>query len=407
MKTRRQFLAISAGLGAAALLAACGQSGQSSASASTAASPATSKPAASAAAPASAAGASAGASQALSIDPDHPVKPRVATLEEELALPQSVLDGARAEGSFTFISSINKDVGKVMGDAFSKRYPEITMQYQEASEEVRTVRTLTEYKAGRNKVDVAMGIGGFMEEYRNANALTPLKDLPAYANYDVPFRDAKDMWAGVRAQLWSLGYNTNKVKAADLPKTWDDLADPKWKGRIGLGDRPQLWVLQLWKAWGADRTTAFLKKLFANDVQRRKEGIDASAKLMAAGEYDLYLPVAPYHIENLVRANSPAAWFTPDPLPVAFSDIALLAKSPHPNAGKVFLNWYLSREGQAVYSKADFAVPTHPVLRSDRQYLGMWADAFLGKPWAVENSDDEAAYMPDIRKLWQSLWVGA
>jgi ABC-type Fe3+ transport system substrate-binding protein len=402
VKTRREFLAISAGAGALALLAACGQAAQPAASSSSAGT--ASKPASAAAGQAAA---SAGASEALSIDPDHPAKPKVATLEEELALPQTVLDAAKTEGAFSFISSINKDVARVTLDGFKKRYPFLDPQYQEASEEVRTVRTLTEYKAGKNKVDVAMGIGGFMEEYRKADALTALKDLPAYANYDVPFRDSQDLWAGVRAQLWSVGYNTSKVKAAELPKTWDEFTTAQWKGRIGVGDRPQLWILQLWKTWGAERTTDFLKKFFANDPQRRKEGLDASAKLLGAGEYDVYVPAAPYRIEGLVHDGTPVGWHTPDPLPVAFSDITILAKSPHPNAAKVFVNWFLSREGQAVYSKADYAVPVHPALRSDKQYLGMFADAFLGKPWAVENSDDEAKFMPDIRKVWQPLWVGA
>jgi ABC-type Fe3+ transport system substrate-binding protein len=398
VKTRREFLASAAGAGALLMLAACGQTGTASPSLA-----AESRPAASAAAPK----ASAAASDVPATDPSKPVKPKVATLEEELALPRTVLDGAKKEGKLAWISSINTEPAKVTMEGFKKRYPFIDIQHQEASEEVRTVRTLTEFKAGKNKVDVAMQIGGFISEYKAAKALASLNDLPAYANYDVPFRDHEDLWAGGRSDFWGMGYKTDKVKPSDLPKNWEDLADPVWKARFGLGDRPQLWTVELWTTWGADRTTAFLKKLFANQPQRRKEGLDASAKLLAAGEYDIYVPTAPYRAQGLKDAGSPVGWYSPSPVPLAFADVVILASSPNPNAAKVFVNWFLSREGQGVYTKADHAVPVHPALRLDRDYLGIFADQFLGKPWAVRGPDDEAKFMPDIRKLWQSLWVGA
>ncbi|HEX6512876.1 MAG TPA: hypothetical protein VF157_11285, partial [Chloroflexota bacterium] len=143
-----------------------------------------------------------------------------------------------------------------------------------------------------------------------------------------------------------------------------------------------------------------------NDPQRRKEGLDAAAKLLGAGEFDLFIPAAPYRIQGLIEQKTPVSWHTPDPLPVSFSDTVILTKAPNPNAAKVFANWFLSREGQAVYSKADFAAPTHPALRHDKQYLGMFADVFQAKPWAAQTPEDEQTYMPAIRKLWQPLWIG-
>ncbi|HEX6511481.1 MAG TPA: extracellular solute-binding protein, partial [Chloroflexota bacterium] len=150
-----------------------------------------------------------------------------------MALPPSVLDAARKEGKLSWVSSVDDAPAKTVIDAFRKRYPEIEVQYLQGSEEVRTIRTLTELKAGRNKTDVVQGVGGFMTEYRNAAALAPLTDLPAYANYDVPFRDSDNLWASFRMQLWAIGYNTDKVKEAELPQTWEELATPKWKGRFG------------------------------------------------------------------------------------------------------------------------------------------------------------------------------
>jgi len=327
------------------------------------------------------------------------------TLEQELALPSALVDAATKEGKLSFISSIDKNVAKGVFDVFKKRYPAIAVDYQEGSEEVRTVRTLTEFKTGRGKIDVVMGIGGFLSEYRTAGALSSLADLPAATEYEPPYRGNQFEWAGVRVQLWGIGRNTDLVKDAEAPKSWDDLVDDRWKGRVGLGDRPQLWVQQLWKVWGPDRTTAFLKKLFANKPQRRKEGLDASAQLLAAGEFGLYVPAAPYRIEGLRQTKSPVTWLSPEPISVAASEIVILQKSPSPNAAKVFTNWFLSREGQATYSKADFAVPAHPALRDDTAYLGMFADSFKGKQWTIRTPEDEEVLLPAVRKVWSDLWT--
>lgn len=339
-------------------------------------------------------------------DPATASEIRVKTLEEELALPASVLDAARGEGKLTFIASIDEKNMRPILEAFTKRYPGIAPQYQEASEEVRSVRTLTEFKAGRASIDVVGGIGGFLKEFNEAGALRRLDDLPAYRNYDQPFRGKNSEWAGTALRFWGIGYNTDKVKPEELPGTWEELGDPRWKGRFGLGDRPQLWAQQLWKAWGPERTTAFLRKLFANDPQRRKEGLGASARLLGAGEYDLYIPAGTHTIRDLAERGSPVGWHSPSPLTVAVSEAAMLAKSPSPNAGIVFLNWFVSREGQDAYAKADNIVPTHPALRLKEENFGPFAGRIIGQPWSIREPDDEVETLPQVREVWQPLWIG-
>lgn len=339
-------------------------------------------------------------------DPAKATEVRVKTLEDELALPPSVLDAARREGKVTFISSIDEANMRPILAAFRKRYQGIAPQYQEASEEVRSVRTLTEFKAGRASVDVVGGIGGFLKEFNEAKALRKLDDLPAFKNYDQPFRGKESEWAGTALRFWGIGYNTEKVKPDQLPRTWEELGDPRWKGRFGLGDRPQLWAQQLWKAWGPERTTEFLRKLFANEPQRRKEGLGASARLLGAGEYDLYIPAGTHTIRDLAGRGSPVGWHSPSPLTVAVSEAALLATSPSPSAGIVFLNWFLSREGQDAYAKADSIVPTHPALRLTAEYYGGYADRIVGQPWSIREPDDEVETLPEVRRVWQPLWIG-
>jgi iron(III) transport system substrate-binding protein len=333
------------------------------------------------------------------------VQPKLATLEQELALPDAVLEAARREGRVVIVSSWdNSDVGKFL-EAFKRRYPGIDVQYQEANQEVRTIRTLTEIKAGRNRVDLVSSIAGFLSEYKAAKALVPLDDLPAYANYEFPFRDPENEWIGYQLQIWGIGYNTETVKPADLPRTWDDLTDPKWRGRIGLGDRPNLWLQAIFKEWGPERGADFTRRLFANNPQRRKEGLDALANLLGAGEFDIVIPASTSRIERTVKRGAPVGWTAVDPLMVAPGDLAIL-KGPHPNAARVFVNWAISREGNEAFWQAIPDVMAHPAILPQRQNLGMFADALQGRQWSVRLPEDEHTILPGVRQVWNEYFIG-
>src|SRR5581483_2481560 len=335
--SRRRMLQLLLGSAGATLLAACGSQASAPAGSGQASAPSASQRAAAA------------AKSSSSPVPDTTTlftgKPKLATLEEELALPESVLQAATKEGKLALIASwTNNAALQKFFDAFKKRYPGIDIQYQTAEEQVRTVRTLTEFKAGRAAADVVDSIAGAITQFQSAGALLALNDLPAYSNYDEPLVDESHQWASYQVNIWGVAYNTSSVKPADVPKTWDDLTLPKWKGRIGLANRPQLWAQTLWKEWGAERTTDFLKKLFANNPQRRNEGLDAIISLVGAGEMDLCVPAQTHRVEGLVQQKVPVGWTVMEPFNVAPGDIEIV-KGPNQNAAKVFMNWMLSREG--------------------------------------------------------------
>lgn len=326
-------------------------------------------------------------------------------VEQELALPDSVLDAAREEGSVRIIDANEAEAMEGVIEAFNSRYPEITVEYQDAAAEVRTVRTLTEFKAGQNNWDIAGSLEGFIEDFKAEDALVPLNDLPAYANYEEPYRDPDDLWVAQSLVYWGTGYNTDAVDPADLPETWEDLTDPKWSGRIGMVDRPQLWAVQLWRAWGPERTTEFLEGVFGNDPSRRSESIDALSNLLAGGEFDIVIPAEPSTMETLSERGAPVAWHGPEPIPVAMSPLALLNDSPNPNAAKVYLNWFISQEGQAAFHESANIIPAHPALRDDEAYQGKYADQIRGGEVAVRLPDDEVELLPALLEVWQPFWL--
>jgi len=325
--------------------------------------------------------------------------------EQEFALPDSILEAAIAEGEVRIIDANEAELMTGVISAFNERYPDITVVYQDAPAEVRTVRTLTEIMAGQNQWDIAGSLEGYIEQFKAENAFVRLDDLPAYANYEPPYRDPDHHWVASSVVYWGLGYNTDSVQPDELPETWEGLTEPAWRGRIGMPDRPHLWFIQLWREWGPERGTQWLEAFFANDVSRRAESVDALSNFLAAGEYDIVIPAEPSTMESIASRGAPVAWYSPEPIPVAMSPMSLLNDSPNSNAAKVFLNWFISREGQIAFHESANVIPVHPDLREDPEYLGQFADVIVDREVAIRQPDDEVELLPDLLEVWQSLWL--
>jgi ABC-type glycerol-3-phosphate transport system substrate-binding protein len=107
-----------------------------------------------------------------------------------------------------------------------------------------------------------------------------------------------------------------------------------------------------------------------------------------------------------VNQHLPVTWVASDPFQLGLGDVEIM-NGLHPNAARVFVNWLLSREGQAAFVKAVPVTPGHPLLRSQEQYQGIFADAYRGKQAVVVAPGDAQIYLPDINKVWQALWLGS
>jgi ABC-type Fe3+ transport system substrate-binding protein len=203
-----------------------------------------------------------------------------------------------------------------------------------------------------------------------------------------------------------MAYNTKNVKKEQLPKKWDDLlTNTVWRnGNLGIGNRPQLWALAVWKAKGEKWATEFLTKLFT-DVrpQLRREGMNALIELLAAGEFNATIPSAEYRTYAKMSDGAPVSYHCPEPVPATVSEMAILKGTPNLNASRLFVNWFLSREGQISQYNSDYAPPVHKALQ--RKELLPFADQILGKERAFREPGVELAIQPKLLELWDSLWL--
>ena len=330
----------------------------------------------------------------------------MANSDKEQEVPKAWLDGARKEGKLRIYSTFDPGQVEVLAKPFKERYPFIAIEYNRASHEDRAVRTLIAYKNKRILTDVITGLGGSYFMYKEIGALEDLRAIPNLKNNTPGTADTEGLWVGMHMRYWCMAYNTRSLKKEDMPKRWDDiLTHPKFRnGNLAIGNRPQLWALSLWKANGEKWTKDFLTKLF-NDVkpQLRREGVNAILELLAAGEFNASMPSAEYRAFKKQEGGAPINYHCPEPVPTTVSEMGILKGAPNINSARLFVNWFLSKEGQLAQYVADYAPPVHKELR--RKEFVPFADEILTKKGAFRDPGVEVEIQPKLLAFWDDLWM--
>jgi iron(III) transport system substrate-binding protein len=330
----------------------------------------------------------------------------LANIDKELEVPKAWLDGARKEGKLRVFSTFDPGQFEALARPFKERYPFIETEYSRASHEDRAVRTLVAYKNKRIVTDILTGLGGSYFMYKEVGALDDMRMIPNLKNNPPETVDPDGLWVGMHMRYWCMAYNTRQLKKDDMPKRWDDLpANPKFRnGNLAIGNRPQLWALSLWKANGEKWTKEFLTKLFTEvKPQLRREGMNAMLELLAAGEYHATIPSAEYRTYKKNLDGAPVSYHCPEPVPVAVSEMGILKGAPNIHAARLFVNWFLSKEGQIAQYVADFAPPVHKDLR--RREFVPFAEEILPKKGSFRDPQIEVEIQPKLLAFWDELWI--
>jgi len=331
-------------------------------------------------------------------------------LDAELNVPPAWIEGAKQEKTVIVSGTWEPREFREMTAPFRERYPFINLTYERGGTTARGMQVLVALKEGRVLVDVMTGIADAIFYYTEAKALADLRDLPGYNNIAPDYVAADGTWISHKLSFRCMAYNTDLVKKADLPRTWDDLvsAPTQWgNGNLALTNNPSSWLLGLWgqfgEAWGRNFTSALFEKL---KPQRRKEGLTALTGLAVAGDFHASLPSPEWVAKRYVTKGAPLGYHCPDPVPITLSQIAMLEKSPHANAARLFINWMVSREAQIVQYAVTYAVPVHKALQLS-QFVP-FADTIAGKGRSVR---DDALLLSDLNKKmgeqWDEYWNSA
>lgn len=258
---------------------------------------------------------------------------------------QRLLDGARAEGELNLYTSMAEKDSARLVDAFEKQH-RIKVNVWRSGKHKVLQRVVTEARAGRHEADVILNPSPEMEALHREKLLQPVWS-PKHKDLIPAALPGHREWAGMRVYLFAQSYNTRKVSRAEVPASFDDLMQPRWKGRLGIEAKQTEWFHALVQAMGEERGLRFFRALVAANAPSIRTGNSLLNNMVVSGEVPLALNVYSYLPEQARAAGAPIDYVVLAPA-IAYTDgIGIARRAAHPHAATLFYDFLLD-EGQAI-----------------------------------------------------------
>ena len=274
---------------------------------------------------------------------------------------QRLIDGAKKEGKLNIYTSTPNEDLAVLVAGFEKKYG-IKVNTWRASSDKVLQRSITEAHAKRFTVDVMETNGPEVEAMAREKILQAVKS-PVLKDLMPEAIGPHGEWIATRLNVFVQAYNTNLVKKEELPKTWEDLTNPRWKGRLGIEASDFDWLAGMAGTLGEARALKLFKDIVAANGMSVRTGHSLLAQLVASGEVPLALTVYNYKPVQLKNKGSPIDWFSLGAAIARPNCIGVARDAPNPHAAILFFEYELSEEGQKILLSRDF-VPTNIKVES-------------------------------------------
>ena len=307
---------------------------------------------------------------------------------------RKLIELAQKEASLVFYTSMDAGDARLLTQAFEKKYPGIKTDFYRAGREAVFSRFTVEQKAARYVTDV-VSVGEFHTLEMKKQGLSARYASPEMQAFAAEFKDPQSYWTCVYLTVAVLAYNTRRVRVDELPRRYEDLLNPKWKGRMALDANEERWVPGLMQTMGRDKAVSFLKALAQQEIYIRR-GRSLLTQLLLAGEFDVQIVAYWHEVSRLMKDRAPVGWVGIEPAISGAPQISLVAKAPHPNAGRLFIDFVISAEGQGLIAKLG-RVAARPGIKPEGYPEKL--KLFLPNPELV------AAQLEENHKLYESLFL--
>ena len=278
-------------------------------------------------------------------------------------IDSALVDAARKEGQVVWYSTmIVNQIVRPMVEAFQKKYPGIEVQYFRAGGTDVALKITNEARTRRIMADIL----------DSSSALGPLQDAGLIAEYrpkqgerlPANRKDPNGKWTALSVYYYTAAYNTNIVSAAEAPQSYEDLLDPKWKGKIAWtndisGGGPPGFVENILRSMGREKGREYLKKFAAQEPVTIPAAQRVVLDKVISGEYPIALQTLSYHSTISAAIGAPVQWLKMPPMIMSPNPVAILSGGPHPNAARLLVEFMLSPEGQQILAANDY-MPSDP-----------------------------------------------
>jgi iron(III) transport system substrate-binding protein len=319
------------------------------------------------------------------------------------AADQALIDAAKKEGEINWYTSqiVNQYVRPAIS-AFEKKYG-IKVNYFRGNATDIALKVSTEAKAGRVLADVVDGTTTSVMLMRDGHIMQWVPDNTK--GFEKQFVDPNGYWVASNFYVLTPGINTEMVKKADIPKSYADLLDPKWKGKMVWNATPSSsaapgFVGTVLATMGEEKGMDYLRALAKQNVVSVASSGRQVLDQVIAGEYPLALQIFNNHASISARQGAPTTWITLDTSLAVIATISITKATTKPNAAKLFMEFVTSEEGQKLLAEAG-ELPVHPNVKPIDPPLrpedGKFKAIFLS-PEQVDQS------MPRWAKIYQETF---
>jgi iron(III) transport system substrate-binding protein len=262
---------------------------------------------------------------------------------------EELIRGAKKEAKVMFWSSMRIEDSKMLAAGFEAKYPFVKVEIFRAGGEQIVNRAIAEHMAGNTTYDV---VNAFALKVLQKRGMLQPYAAPEAAGYPSGYKDPQNYWVSLYSGYNVIGFNSKLVSKTDAPKNWEDLLNPRWKGKIAMDNEEYFWHAGMLHHWGHEKGKQYMDALNQQGLQFRSGGHGMLSDLMSVGEFPIVVVVYPDAIEQMKAKGQPVDWVkTTDPILVNLAPVGIAAKSAHPNAAKLFLNYSISKEGQETLQK--------------------------------------------------------
>lgn len=269
---------------------------------------------------------------------------------------RKLIAAAQKEGSFLLYTSFAEKDLPPLTAAFEKKYG-VKVKVWRAHSETVLQRTLTEAAARRYEVDAIHSSALEMETLHREKILQAVASPYSTELIAGALRPHRE-WVATYLSVWVQAYNTGLIRKEDLPRTFQDLLDPRWKGKLGIEANVPEWYSTVVLDMGEEKGIRFFRDLVRRNGLSVRAGHSLLNNMVVAGEVPLALTVYNFMAEAARRKGAAIDWFVLEPAVARMSGIGIARRSPHPNAALLFYDFMLSTEAQELLLAMEY-VPTN------------------------------------------------
>lgn len=285
-----------------------------------------------------------------------------------LGADQALIDAANKEGKVVWYTSLVQDQAvRPLAAAFEAKYPGVKVEAVTGTVAALLLKINDELKVNKLQADVHHG-GGTVALLAKAGQVADYIPASAAA-WPADVKDAKGQWVAEVVSFLVPAYNTDMIDEAGAPKTYEDLLKPEFTGKIAWATSmtqggPPGFIGTVLGIMGQEKGMDYLRALSKQKIINIPANQRAVLDQVIVGEYPLALATFSHHSDISAAQGAPVKWIALQPMVTATADpIFLMKAAPHPNAGKLFIDFVASDEGQQVLAKANY-IPGNPALRN-------------------------------------------